>query len=91
MASAGRNTQGVTLIRLSKDEKLVAMARVEYQEGDETLIEALKEDGIFDSDSTDANVDALGRVNSGEDTDLETPELEDVDADAENDSDDTDD
>jgi DNA gyrase subunit A len=91
VASAGRNTQGVTLIRLSKDEKLVAMARVEYQEEDETLIEALKEDGLFDSDSIDANIDALGRVNSGEDTDLETPELEDVDTDAENDSDDTDD
>ena len=93
VASAGRNTQGVTLIRLPKDEKLVAMARVEYQEEDESLVEALKEDGIFDSDSTDANTDALGRVNNGEDTDLETPELEDVDADNDsiNESDDTDD
>ena len=95
VASAGRNTQGVTLIRLPKDEKLVAMARVEYQEEDESLVEALKEDGIFDSDSTDANTDALGRVNNSEDTDLETPELEDVDTDADtdsiNESDDTDD
>lgn len=91
VASAGRNTQGVTLIRLSKDEKLVAMARVEYQEEDENLVEALKEDGIFDSDSTEVNIDALGRVNNGEDTDLETPKLQDVDTDAENESDDTDD
>jgi len=91
VASAGRNTQGVTLIRLSKDEKLVAMARVEYQEEDAALVEALKEDGVFDSESTDANIDALGRVNSGDDTDLETSELDDVDTDAENESDDTED
>ncbi|MBF2718374.1 DNA gyrase subunit A [Psychrobacter sp. NG254] len=48
VASSGRNTQGVTLIRLSKDEKLVAMARVEHQEGDDELIDAMREDGTFD-------------------------------------------
>ena len=48
VASSGRNTQGVTLIRLSKDEKLVAMARVEHEESDDTLIDAMKEDGTFD-------------------------------------------
>ncbi|MGP5551155.1 DNA gyrase subunit A [Psychrobacter namhaensis] len=48
VASSGRNTQGVTLIRLSKDEKLVAMARVEHEENDDELIEAMKEDGTFD-------------------------------------------
>ncbi|WP_296245208.1 MULTISPECIES: DNA gyrase subunit A [unclassified Psychrobacter] len=47
VASSGRNTQGVTLIRLSKDEKLVAMARVEHEESDDELIEVMKEDGIF--------------------------------------------
>lgn len=47
VASSGRNTQGVTLIRLSKDEKLVAMARVENEESDNELVEAMKEDGTF--------------------------------------------
>lgn len=48
VASAGRNTQGVTLIRLSKDEKLVAMARVEHEEDDNELIDAMREDGTFE-------------------------------------------
>ena len=48
VASSGRNTQGVTLIRLSKDEKLVAMARVENEESDNELIDAMREDGTFD-------------------------------------------
>lgn len=48
VASSGRNTQGVTLIRLSKDEKLVAMARVEHEEGDDELVDAMREDGTFD-------------------------------------------
>ncbi len=48
VASSGRNTQGVTLIRLSKDEKLVAMARVEHDESeDDALVDAMKEDGTF--------------------------------------------
>ncbi len=50
VASSGRNTQGVTLIRLSKDEKLVAMARVEYDEGDESLVDVMREDGTFAPD-----------------------------------------
>lgn len=50
VASAGRNTQGVTLIRLSKDEKLVAMARVEHEESDNELIDAMKQDGTFESE-----------------------------------------
>ena len=48
VASSGRNTQGVTLIRLSKDEKLVAMARVEHEENDDELIDAMREDGTFE-------------------------------------------
>ena len=47
VASSGRNTQGVTLIRLSKDEKLVAMARVENEESTDELIDAMREDGTF--------------------------------------------
>ena len=31
----GRNTQGVTLIRLRKDEKLVGLERIEQEAGDE--------------------------------------------------------
>ncbi|WP_201594917.1 DNA gyrase subunit A [Psychrobacter vallis] len=48
VASSGRNTQGVTLIRLSKDEKLVAMARVEHEENDDELIDAMRGDGTFE-------------------------------------------
>ncbi|WP_435950619.1 DNA gyrase subunit A [Psychrobacter sp. DM8] len=51
VASSGRNTQGVTLIRLSKDEKLVAMARVEHDESDNALVDAMREDGTFDVDA----------------------------------------
>lgn len=60
VASSGRNTQGVTLIRLSKDEKLVAMARVEHEEGDdEALIDAMKEDGTFEVEGQEqADIDA---------------------------------
>ncbi|MDN5620872.1 MAG: DNA gyrase subunit A [Psychrobacter sp.] len=50
VASSGRNTQGVTLIRLPKDEKLVAMARVEHEESDDELVDAMKEEGIFSVD-----------------------------------------
>ncbi|HSP84192.1 MAG TPA: DNA gyrase subunit A [Psychrobacter sp.] len=64
VASSGRNTQGVTLIRLSKDEKLVAMARVEHEEGDDELVDAMREDGTFDVEGQEqididaANIDA---------------------------------
>jgi DNA gyrase subunit A len=33
ISTVGRNTQGVTLIRLSKKEKLVSMAKIAYMEG----------------------------------------------------------
>ncbi|ALF60428.1 DNA gyrase subunit A [Psychrobacter urativorans] len=50
VASSGRNAQGVTLIRLSKDEKLVAMACVEHEEtdSDDELVDALQEEGILE-------------------------------------------
>ncbi|MGO2363835.1 MAG: DNA gyrase C-terminal beta-propeller domain-containing protein, partial [Psychrobacter sp.] len=77
VASSGRNTQGVTLIRLSKDEKLVAMARVENEEGDDELIDAMQEDGTFDVEgqeqididaATDNTVtaDVVGNTNNDE-------------------------
>ena len=83
VASAGRNTQGVTLIRLSKDETLVAMARVEHEEDDNELIEAMREDGTFgaeaqeqaDIDTTTAsgaNDDISDTVHIANDYDIET-------------------
>ena len=82
VASSGRNTQGVTLIRLSKDEKLVAMARVEHEEGDNELIDAMKEDGTFavegqeqmdvdaaNSDATEVDINELSHSETDTDTD----------------------
>lgn len=60
VASSGRNTQGVTLIRLSKDEKLVAMARVENEENANELIDAMREDGTFEVEGQEQqDIDAV--------------------------------
>ena len=60
VASSGRNTQGVTLIRLSKDEKLVAMARVEHEEDDDELVDAMREDGTLEVDGQEQiDIDAI--------------------------------
>ncbi|MGM8899481.1 MULTISPECIES: DNA gyrase subunit A [unclassified Psychrobacter] len=67
VASAGRNTQGVTLIRLSKDEKLVAMARVENEESDNELIDAMKQDGTFESEE---QVNTSGSTDNAANTDI---------------------
>ncbi len=76
VASSGRNTQGVTLIRLSKDEKLVAMACVEHEENDNELIDAMKEDGTFTSDDqTQIEVDAA----TDSAIDLDSDEFDNVD------------
>jgi DNA gyrase subunit A len=40
ISTMGRNTQGVTLIRLSNDEKLVGLARIQSEDEDEPLPEA---------------------------------------------------
>ncbi|MDO5769337.1 MAG: DNA gyrase subunit A [Psychrobacter sp.] len=85
VASSGRNTQGVTLIRLSKDEKLVAMARVEHEEQDDSLIEALKEDGIFGQDVAESARDGLGRVNELDDMQIAPEANEDSSNDTEDD------
>lgn len=75
VASSGRNTQGVTLIRLSKDEKLVAMARVEHEEGDNALIDAMREDGTFEPEGQeqidiDAATDNAATTNIDESIDI---------------------
>ncbi len=60
VATSGRNTQGVTLIRLAEDESLVAMARVEDSGEDDALIAVLKEDGVFHNEALqDEVVDSL--------------------------------
>ena len=81
VASSGRNTQGVTLIRLSKDEKLVAMACVEHEEDDNELIDAMREDGTFDVEGQEQKgVDAANAdTNVNELNDSEA--IDDVDAD----------
>ncbi|WP_438012744.1 DNA gyrase subunit A [Psychrobacter raelei] len=58
VATSGRNTQGVTLIRLSKDEALVAMARVEDTGEEDELVEAMIEDGLLTGDVFDADKDS---------------------------------
>ena len=69
VASSGRNTQGVTLIRLSKDEKLVAMARVEHEEGDDELIDAMREDGTFAVDGQE-QIDINAETGNSATTDI---------------------
>ena len=80
VASSGRNTQGVTLIRLSKDEKLVAMACVEHEEDDNELIDAMREDGTFDVEGQEQK--AVDAANA--DTDVnelnDSEAIDDVDA-----------
>ena len=81
VASSGRNTQGVTLIRLSKDEKLVAMACVEHEESDNELIDAMREDGTFESEgqeqrevdaaNAEADVNELNDLEAIDDTDID--------------------
>ncbi|HAR75895.1 MAG TPA: DNA gyrase subunit A, partial [Psychrobacter sp.] len=94
VASSGRNTQGVTLIRLSKDEKLVAMARVEHEEGDNELIDAMKEDGTFavegqeqmDVDAANNDATEVG-VNEPSHSETETETETETDTDTDTDTD----
>ena len=69
VASSGRNTQGVTLIRLSKDEKLVAMARVEHEESDDELVDAMREDGTFAVDGQE-QIDIDAEIGNRATTDI---------------------
>ena len=70
VASAGRNTQGVTLIRLSKDEKLVAMARVEHEEDGNESMDVLQEDEQAQSDLNEA-VDSPETIDRVDDLEAE--------------------
>ena len=54
VATSGRNTQGVTLIRLANDEALVAMARVEDSGEEDEIVEAMKDEGLLVDDATEA-------------------------------------
>ncbi|WLG14504.1 DNA gyrase subunit A [Psychrobacter cibarius] len=82
VASSGRNTQGVTLIRLSKDEKLVAMARVEHEESDDELVDAMREDGTFDVEGQEQiDIDAAtGNTATNDVMDIATDNELDVDS-----------
>lgn len=57
VATSGRNTQGVTLIRLGADEALVAMARVEDSGEEDELVEAMNEDGLLSDSDIDSDID----------------------------------
>ncbi|MBO1530803.1 DNA gyrase subunit A [Psychrobacter sp. F1192] len=88
VASSGRNTQGVTLIRLSKDEKLVAMARVEHEENDDELIEAMREDGTFDvagqeQQAVDAVTDSTASTDISDSMDMANDDTIDEESDDE--------
>ena len=78
IASSGRNAQGVTLIRLSKDEKLVAMACVEHEE-DDALIDALKENGVFSVEGQEQiDIDAITESKDAFNSDeIENTEVDD--------------
>ncbi|MGV8844087.1 MAG: DNA gyrase subunit A [Pseudomonas sp.] len=60
VSSLGRNTQGVTLIRLASDEKLVGLQRVQEPSivDDEALEGELDDDGMPLVTSTDADAEA---------------------------------
>ena len=95
VASSGRNTQGVTLIRLSKDEKLVAMARVEHEEQDNALIDAMREDGTFEVEGQEqrdieATIDNSANADISDTADIANNYNLETGTDLDNDVDDTD-
>ncbi|WP_372873954.1 DNA gyrase subunit A [Pseudomonas sp.] len=53
VSSLGRNTQGVTLIKLAKDEKLVGLERVQEPSAEDD--EELLEDGLLEGDAVEAS------------------------------------
>ncbi len=72
VAKVGRNTQGVTLIRLPDDEKLVGLVRLDAVEEDEAAMEAM-------GDETNAFVEGSSPVDgnaSGADAGEEAPPVE---------------
>ena len=75
ISTLGRNTQGVTLIRVADDEKLVSIERIE--EPSEELIKALVDED--DSASVNANEDIIG--------DLKADTADDIQGEVDNDAD----
>jgi DNA gyrase subunit A len=70
----GRNTQGVRLINLATDEKLVGMARVAEADIVEVLVEE-GDDSIAESDSSVENDPAIDNgTDSGQATPPDAPE-----------------
>ena len=77
VSSSGRNTQGVTLIKLAKDEKLVGLERVQ-EPSEEEIEEALDEEG---NPIVVAEIDEAGEAAVGEEPAAEGDEpVEDRDA-----------
>jgi DNA gyrase subunit A len=72
VSSLGRNTQGVTLIKLAKDEKLVGLERV--QEPSEVEGEELEGEG-FDGEEIDGEI-AEGQVLGGDEADESGTDLQ---------------
>ncbi|WP_019674104.1 DNA gyrase subunit A [Psychrobacter lutiphocae] len=75
VATSGRNTQGVTLIRLANDEVLVGMARVEESTEEEDLLESM-----VDTSSTESASETESKSESGDTDAVETTEASDSDA-----------
>ncbi|PNK61635.1 DNA gyrase subunit A [Psychrobacter sp. FDAARGOS_221] len=80
VATSGRNTQGVTLIRLANDEVLVGMARVEESTEEEELLE-----GMLDSTDAPSDADEANKLADDVETDSDT-DIDDTDADNINDA-----
>jgi DNA gyrase subunit A len=67
----GRNTQGVTIIRLDKKEKVIGVDRIEGLAGDdededEADVEAALEDDLESDDESDSGDNLNDRMESGE-------------------------
>ncbi|WP_196158200.1 DNA gyrase subunit A [Reinekea sp. G2M2-21] len=79
ISTLGRNTQGVTLIRVAEDEKLVSIERIAEPSEEELLKAAELLEG--ESDSTDGNQDVLASDDAevAEDDDVTDNDLPDSD------------
>ncbi len=62
----GRNTQGVTIIRLDKKEKVIGVDRIEGLVGEEDDEEGLEEDILLTDESAAEDVDADNEDESGD-------------------------
>ncbi|MGB1321339.1 MAG: DNA gyrase C-terminal beta-propeller domain-containing protein, partial [Vibrio gallaecicus] len=76
VSQVGRNTQGVTLIRTSEDENVVALQRIDEVEEAEILDEETQEGEQASNESTDVDVNAA----DAEAKDVETPKADEEDS-----------